>query len=249
MYHDIMELNHFYQTPLGDVVAKAINEQLRYLIPQTKGQKIVGLGYASPYLSCLEEKGIQLINFMPAQQGVTWWPSQTLNRTALVDEADLPLDDQSVDCMILVHSLDCTEQLPRLLREVWRVLVGQGKLIVIVPNRRGFWARFDGTPFGYGRAFSNSQLRSILAREHFVPNRPKRSLFFPPIKSRTLQKLAPMIDDMGRRFFPGLSGVYIMDAVKQVYSMRVEPVTVKKTIALNTVPVASMMDHTKFWIT
>lgn len=245
MYHDIMELNHFYQTPLGERAADAIWSQLRYLIPHTKGQKIVGLGYASPYLSCLEEKGIQLINFMPAQQGVTWWPSQTLNRTALVDEADLPLDDQSVDCVILVHSLDSTEQLPRLLREVWRVLVGQGKLIVIVPNRRGFWARSDRTPFGYGRAFSNVQLRSILAREHFVPNRPKRSLFFPPFRSTTFLKLAKLIDDMGRRFFPGLSGVYIMDAVKQVYSMRVEPVTVKKAIAVKAVPVVSMMDNTK----
>ena len=40
----------------------------------------------------------------------------------------------------MVHALEASEQLPALLAEVWRILVGNGRLLVIVPNRHGLWA-------------------------------------------------------------------------------------------------------------
>ncbi len=45
-----------------------------------------------------------------------------------------------------------------LLREVWRVLAPSGRMMAIIPNRRGVWTRTDTTPFGHGRPYSRSQI-------------------------------------------------------------------------------------------
>ena len=82
---------------------------------------------------------------------------------ALVDETDLPLPDNSVDRVLLVHGVESSEYLRDLFREIWRVLSGDGRLIVVVPNRRGIWARVDRTPLGSGHPFSESLRRSLLA--------------------------------------------------------------------------------------
>ena len=37
-----------------------------------------------------------------------------------------------------------------------------GKLVIVTPNRRGLWARFEHTPFGTGRPFSRGQLTELL---------------------------------------------------------------------------------------
>ena len=39
-----------------------------------------------------------------------------------------------------------------------------GRLLIVVPNRRGVWARSDTTPFGHGRPYSRSQITHLLAR-------------------------------------------------------------------------------------
>ena len=88
---------------------------------------------------------------MPAAQGVVNWPSPGLSASALVEPTLLPLPTASIDRVVLVHALEETESPDDLLEEVSRVLNPGGRMILVVPNRRGLWARMDGTPFGQGR--------------------------------------------------------------------------------------------------
>ena len=53
------------------------------------------------------------------------------------------------------------------LLEIWRVLVPNGRVIMLVPNRTG-WARRDGTPFGTGRPYSRGQLRRMVKQAGFM---------------------------------------------------------------------------------
>ena len=91
---------------------------------------------------------------MPAQQGVLRWPAEGGARAALAEEDELPFLDATFDRVVMVHALEASEQLPALLAEVWRILVGNGRLLVIVPNRHGLWARSDRTPFGQGHPYT-----------------------------------------------------------------------------------------------
>ncbi len=49
------------------------------------------------------------------------------------------------------------------------MLAPGGRLVIVVPNRRGVWARFEHTPFGTGRPFSRGQLTELLRETNFTP--------------------------------------------------------------------------------
>ena len=62
----------------------------------------------------------------------------------------------AADLILISHGLEVSDNQDLLLQEVRRVLKDSGKLVIIVPNRTGFWARSDSTPFGYGKPYSIS---------------------------------------------------------------------------------------------
>jgi len=68
-----------------------------------------------------------------------------------------------------------------LLREVWRVLAPSGRMMAIIPNRRGVWTRTDNTPFGHGRPYSRSQITQLLRQTWFTPTGWGEALFVPPV--------------------------------------------------------------------
>jgi SAM-dependent methyltransferase len=139
--------------------------------------------------------------------------------TALVDETELPLPDASVDRVILAHVLETSESLRPLLRQVWRILSGNGRLIVIAPNRASLWAQFEMTPFGHGTPFSRAQLNRLLTDSLFTPLRFANSLYFPPFGARQLLRDGLRWEAMGSRIWPRFSGVLLAEATKQVYAL------------------------------
>ena len=91
---------------------------------------------------------------MPAEQGVVIWPGGGRCSAALVDTQMLPLPDGSVDRLLLAHALEAADRPDALLEELWRITAPEGRIIVIVPSRRGVWARADSTPYGQGLPYS-----------------------------------------------------------------------------------------------
>ena len=169
---------------LGRTAARLLNRQLARLTQARSGQTVMGLGYALPYLPrrprCLS------LSFMLARQGVIHWPSGQPNRTALVDEFDLPLLESMVDLALVVHGLEHAETPLETLQEVWRVLAPQGRLILVVPNRRGLWAASEATPFGHGQPFSPSQIAGLLKDSKFTVTQWRSALYLPPLRNETL---------------------------------------------------------------
>ncbi len=152
MQLDVTELRDFYHRPLGIAVRRLLRNAIRQNWYNVKGQHIIGLGFPAPFLGVFKGEAERVGAFMPAEQGVVLWPRRGPYCSALVDESMLPLADASIDKVLLVHSLEMSHNVNALLREIWRVLSPEGRLILIVPNRKGVWARWDSTPFGHGRA-------------------------------------------------------------------------------------------------
>jgi hypothetical protein len=100
---------------------------------------------------------------------------------------------------------------------MWRVLSPGGKLVIVVPNRRGMWARFEHTPFGTGRPFSRGQLTKVLRAANFTPAAWSDGLHFPPWRQRSLLRFSPTAERLGRRFWPIFSGVVVVEAEKRLY--------------------------------
>jgi len=215
---DIVDLREFYQSSLGQVARRMIRRRIRLLWPNVRGQRILGIGYATPYLRPFRDEAERVVAVMPAAQGVTYWPAEGAGLAALADEAELPFETMSMDRVLLIHGLETTEQLRPMMREIWRVLAGNGRLLVVVPNRRGVWARADWTPFGHGFPYSPSQLKQVLRDTMFVPERTDYALFIPPLRSRALLTMAPAWEELGSRWFSAVSGVTIVEASKQIFA-------------------------------
>jgi SAM-dependent methyltransferase len=150
---DVVDLRNFYSQGLGIVARRFIGRGIRARWPDLHGYRLAGIGYATPYLGLFREEAERCLAFMPAAQGVIRWPTSRPALAALVEDTELPLTDSAVDRILLVHGLEMADDAIALLREAWRVLSPNGRLLAVIPNRRGLWARTDTTPFGYGRPY------------------------------------------------------------------------------------------------
>lgn len=214
---DVVDLRHFYGQPLGAVARRFVGRSIRAHWTDTRGMRVLGIGYASPYLGLFREEAERCLAFMPAGQGVMKWPTASPTLAALVEEMELPLPDAAVDRVLLVHSIEMSHDATAVLREVWRVLAAGGRLLAVVPNRRGVWARLDTTPFGHGRPYSRSQITALLRETWFTPTSWAEALYVPPIPKSWFLRSAPAWERTGAALSAPFAGVHVVEAAKQVY--------------------------------
>jgi SAM-dependent methyltransferase len=214
---DIVDLRAFYSTLLGRLAERSIAEAIATVWTSLPNERLVGLGYALPWLDRLGSSAERVFAFMPATQGAVNWPASGPSATVLVFDEDLPLFDASIDRMLMVHALEHAENPRETLKEVWRVLAPGGRLVIVVPNRRGVWARIEDTPFGTGRPYSRRQIIDLLREANFTPALFAEALFFPPTQRRWWLRFNGLFERMGRRFFPMFSGIIVVEAQKRLY--------------------------------
>lgn len=214
---DIVDLRDFYGSRLGDACVRSLAPALGSVWKPIRDERLVGLGYVTPYLDRLTGEAERTLAFMPATQGAVNWPLGRPSLAALVHPTDLPLGDASVDRILMVHALEFAEDPAEMLGEAWRVLAPGGRLVMVLPSRRGVWARFEHTPFGSGRPWSRPQATRLLRDTQFTPAGFSEALFFPPFRREQLLNLAGPWDRVGRRFWPMFAGAIVIEAVKLVY--------------------------------
>jgi len=208
------------------VAQKAIREQVKVIWPEAKGQTVAGFGFAVPLLRPYLKDARRVISLMPGPQGVMAWPPGGENVSLLCQETLWPLPTGMVDKLVLLHGLETSDQPGLLLDECARVLGPGGRVIFVVPNRSGIWARRDATPFGYGRPYSLSQLEAQLKANGFQPESHRAALYAPPSHKRFWLKSADVLERAGSKVSSYLAGgVYIVEASKRVYRPSGTPLT------------------------
>jgi SAM-dependent methyltransferase len=215
---DVIELKSFYASAVGQVACQILRRRIHTIWQEAKGETLLGVGYALPYLYAFLEKSDVVIACMPAGQGIVHWPVGADNQAVLVDEGELPFSTGTVNRLFLIHALEHSEQVRQMLQEAHRVLTPSGRLCVIVPNRHGIWARSPASPFAQGQSFSIGQLRRILLEAQFTTLQMQTALFFPPVEWRFILRSARVIESIASRFCAGFGGVIIAEAEKQIYA-------------------------------
>lgn len=217
---DIVDLTRFYEAPLGAHVQARLVDEIARIWPHGAGanEAVLAYGYGLPLADSLWPAADWHF-LMPAQQGALAPKADDpahQSSLALSDESRWPLRAESVNRLIMVHGLEAANHLDGLMEEAWRVMVPNGRALFIVANRRGFWARRDGTPFGMGRPFSSGQLRQLMRRTGFVQGQTRPALLLPPsLPMRLLSSLA-WTDRLAAFLMPQLGGVWLMEALKKV---------------------------------
>ena len=221
---DVIELKEFYYgTELGQTTKELINNILDKKINTETDSLTVGFGFACPFLESKikdnDDKNFLLL--MPNEQGVVSWPNKSKSVTALVDEVSWPVNTSAADLILISHGLEVSDNQDLLLQEVLRVLKDSGKLVILVPNRTGFWARSDSTPFGYGKPYSISQLTALLRKNQFQIESITPSLYGFPAKKGYWLKSLLLWEKVGKKlnsFF--LGGLLVVEARKDVYAVK-----------------------------
>ena len=214
---DVLNLQSFYGSPLGGVARRLIGRVIRERWSSSAGLSIAAVGYGAPYLERFRDGARRCLALMPAEQGVAIWPEGGRCAAALVDAQMLPLPDGSIDRLLLAHALEAADRPDALLEELWRVTAPEGRMIAIVPSRRGVWARTDSTPYGQGLPYSKSQLRDLLHRADFSPVFWGEALYAPPLTRPFMMRSAPTIERVGAALGAPFAGVHIVEAIKQVH--------------------------------
>jgi len=214
---DVSRLIDYYKSPLGRISRALVREQIMGLAGDVTGRRVLGLGFATPYLRFTLDRAERVLAFMPARQGASAWPREGPSHTALCDPLEMPLTDAAVDLTVMVHALEHISDAEELMRELWRVTAPNGHLVIVVPRRRGIWAQRDTTPFGTGNPYSAGQLEKLLRDHSFVPEAWRDGLFLPPFQSGLVLKSTRFFERVGRFFGPAMSGVICVRARKEAF--------------------------------
>jgi SAM-dependent methyltransferase len=144
---------------------------------------------------------------------------------ALVAGPDaLPLQSDSVDVMLLPHTLEFAPDPHEVLREAARVLAGEGELVVAGFEPLGSWSLRNaftrgGSPPGISRTIPATRLADWLKLVGFEVGPAERYLYALPLTGLATSRARGFLERAGRRAWPRLSGAYLLHARKRVHSM------------------------------
>lgn len=222
------ELERFYATPLGQTAERVLRRKMLDAWGTCDGLRVAGFGFPRAVLDVFS-KAERTMALVPAAAGTCAGSSEVL-----VEEDRWPLREASVDRLVVFHGLEETPDPSRLLREAWRVLTDDGRLIIMAANRHGFWTLFENSPMAAGRAWSRGQLHRLLDQTMFAPTAQASALYFPPISrlrplaglwERTAERLEPLAIPL-----PSVAGVELVEARRSLAA----PASGSKAEALST---------------
>ena len=213
MKKNIENFKIFYSSPLGKVASKIIAKKISQNWTTGSNLRIALIGFGSAYLDLVNRKAQSFFLLIPILHGLYDFNLKKNNLTASVNEYNLPIDDLSLDRLLVIHSFEYLNDHKIFLRESWRALDKNGEIFIIVPHSFGLWRRYYKNNFFALRTFTIFELNSLLVNNFFTPISIDYSLFFPPNNNYFFKK-SSFFEKVGSRFFNFFAGVIIIKAKK-----------------------------------
>jgi SAM-dependent methyltransferase len=136
----------------------------------------------------------------------------------LDNEKPEALAENAFDLIIAIHHLEFAENISESLKQSYTVLKSQGRMLLVVPNRGGLWARANWTPFGNGIPFNLRQMRFYLTETQFEIVKIRKALYIPPFTNPHILKVVPQIERLASFLCPFTAGVHIIEVRKNLYA-------------------------------
>jgi SAM-dependent methyltransferase len=135
----------------------------------------------------------------------------------------LAIASDSVDAVLLPHTLECSPDPHELLREVERILPGDGQLIILGFRPFSMWGTrnvfaVNGFPPGTARLIGERRLRDWLKLLGFEVTDARRYLFTWPWGG-AVPRSQRLLEAAGNHLWPLLAGAYMLCARKRVYTL------------------------------
>jgi len=136
-----------------------------------------------------------------------------------------PLESDSVDLLVLLFTLELVDDPHALLREVERVLIPEGQLVVVGLNPHSLWALHRPVspvlfPPISGRWISYRRLRDWCQLLGLEVNQGAFGLYRPVCQTKRGWDRLAWMEHAGARWWPALGGIYWLGAAKRRTGMR-----------------------------
>ncbi|MDX2217594.1 MAG: methyltransferase domain-containing protein [Burkholderiales bacterium] len=207
-------------TPLGAYVLDREQHWLDQTTPDIFGYHALQLGL--PQLDLLRES--RIVHRLRIDPFTQVGAEQSVHLRARF--AELPIATHSVDLAVLPHVLEFADDPHEVLREIDRVMIPEGRLIIIGFNPwslfglRRVLGRADAAPWD-GRFVSLIRMKDWLSLLGFDVADGHLACYAPPMKSEKWLKRWRFLDRTGGRWWGVAGGVYMLQAVKRVRGMRI----------------------------
>jgi SAM-dependent methyltransferase len=211
------QFSNWFASGLGQRVFAAEQEVMEDILPNMFGYHILQYGYSadSNYLkaSRIADKTILFLDKSEVK---------TKLNAIHTSAEELPVAADSIDVIVLPHVLEYSKDAHKLLREMDRVLIGDGRVVILGINPISFWGLWHlflcwwGKMPWSGRLISIPKIKDWLSLLDFEVEKTKCFFFSPPLRSeKLLNKLLPL-ERLGRYCWPILGGIYVVVAKKRV---------------------------------
>ncbi|MBU3694184.1 MAG: class I SAM-dependent methyltransferase [Rhodocyclaceae bacterium] len=223
----------WWRTPLGAHLLAQEQDLLDPVVQDVFGYHAVQLGM--PAVDLLRESRIQRRGIIAVEAGdVRARPDQ------------LPLADRSVDLLLLPHVLEFAGNPHAVLREADRVLMPEGRLIILGFNPFSLWGvrHFAGGGYPWaGRFIPVPRLHDWLQLLDLETRGGRYTAYAPPLRSPAARARWAFMEKAGDRWWPMAGGVYMLQAVKRVRGLRVLQAQPARRTVARPVLVAAGRNH------
>ena len=235
MTDKITGLTEWFTTPAGRYLLAWEQDQFDLAVADIFGFNALQLGL--PELDALRANRMPHRWLALPEAGV---PAAQASRAALItDAAALPFPEASLDLVVLPHTLEFSADPHHVLREVERVLVPEGRLVVSGFNPASLW----GLRQGRARASARVGLHALGASRLYLPEAgdfigpwrlrdwmrllsveiesERYGCYRPAVRTDAWLQRHAWFDRAGARWWPIFGAVYFAVAIKRVRGMRV----------------------------
>lgn len=241
-----IDLNTWLQQPAGRYVRAWEQALLDKLTADIFGFNAVQIGL--PQMDCLAAS--RMPNKWIAHHDLIL---DTPNKIALLhDFNDLPFDTHSLDLVVLPHVLEFAKNPHQILREVERVLIPEGRLIICGLNKTSLWgarqalAQLAGSDFlpGSGNFIGFLRLKDWLSLLNMEVGRGHFGCYAPPVNNPAWLQRFHFVEDAGARWWPFFGAAYVVQAIKRAKGMHlIGPAWKNKRLRVSTVVPVTNRHH------
>jgi SAM-dependent methyltransferase len=226
-------LTGWFQSDLGRLLLERESRCLEKPIAGLFGYYLVQIGSVQPELDLLSASSVKNKFILD---------NQAAGSNLQADPLQLPLATDSVDGVVMHHTLDFSPDPHQVLREAERILIPEGKLILVGFNPWSLWGGWrlfhlhsDSAPW-IGHFFALKRVTDWLSLLGFDLQWADYLSFRPPVQNQAIMQKLIILERFGERGWPMLGAVYVLEAVKRTFTMT--PIRPKWSIGKKVLPAA-----------
>jgi SAM-dependent methyltransferase len=207
-------LQDWFSTPLGQYLLEKEQAYLDDVTPDVFGFHALQVGM--PHVDLLRESRIaHRMRVAPTDRPDIYAKSH-----------ELPVATQSIDLVLLPHVLEFAARPHDVLREVDRVMMPEGRLVIVGFNPWSLWGLRSSIGFSRdqvpwnGRFVSLLRVKDWLALLGFDVNAGRLVGYAPPFDNPNVRRRFGFMEPAGDRWWAVGGAVYMLQAIKRVRGMR-----------------------------